>query len=446
MKVKALTRASSDYVGRSGDVYRLPRNASPAVHPFHREREYTRALQATKLDKIMAKPFLCAFDQHSDAVQCLATHPRRLRSLYSASADGELKSWDLSNRELLWSVGAHDGFVRGLACTSTSNCLVTCGTDRTVKVWDLDQCDARPNAITPVKTLLGSMPFTGVDTHWRDDSAVVTCGSQVDVWSLDRSDPVHSFKWGADTITTVKFNKVEVDILASCASDRSVTLYDTRLKSPIRKLILTMCSNALAWNPMEPFNFTVANEDTNLYTFDMRKMDIARNVHSDHVAAVMAVDYAPTGREIVSGGYDRAVRIWADGEGRSREVYVARRMQRILSVKFSADNRFVLSGSDDTNIRLWKAQASKSLQAMLPREKRHLQYQDRLKARFAHVKDVQRIARHRHLPSAIFKEQKKIRVVEASQKRKESNRRSHSKPGAVPFVPRRVKNIVKVEE
>ncbi len=47
-----------------------------------------------------------------------------------------------------------------------------------------------------------------------------------------------------------------------------------------------MKSNAIAWNPMEAFNFTVANEDHNCYTFDMRKLDIALNVHKDHVSAV----------------------------------------------------------------------------------------------------------------------------------------------------------------
>ena len=40
---------------------------------------------------------------------------------------------------------------------------------------------------------------------------------------------------------------------------------------------------------MEAFNFTVANEDHNLYTFDMRKLNIALNVHVDHVGAVYVV-------------------------------------------------------------------------------------------------------------------------------------------------------------
>lgn len=49
--------------------------------------------------------------------------------------------------------------------------------------------------------------------------------------------------------------------IASCASDRSIILYDTREVKPMRKVVMKLKSNQLAWNPMEAFNFTVANED-----------------------------------------------------------------------------------------------------------------------------------------------------------------------------------------
>ena len=48
-------------------------------------------------------------------------------------------------------------------------------------------------------------------------------------------------------------------------------------------------------------------------------------------------------------------------EGRSRDVYHTKRMQRVFSVKFSSDANYVISGSDDTNIRIWKAQSNKAL-------------------------------------------------------------------------------------
>lgn len=51
-----------------------------------------------------------------------------------------------------------------------------------------------------------------------------------------------------------------------------------------------------------------------LYTFDTRKLKQPLQVHMDHVSAVTAIDYAPTGREFVSGGYDKSVRIFEHGK------------------------------------------------------------------------------------------------------------------------------------
>lgn len=74
----------------------------------------------------------------------------------------------------------------------------------------------------------------------------------------------------------------------------------------------------------------------------------------DFVSAVMDVDYSPTGREFVAGGYDRSVRIFPYNGGHSREVYHTKRMQRVFSTRFSRDATYVFSGSDDMNVRVWK--------------------------------------------------------------------------------------------
>ena len=83
---------------------------------------------------------------------------------------------------------------------------------------------------------------------------------------------------------------------------------------------MNLKTNAIAWNPMEAMVFTVASEDYNLYAFDMRRLDRPVNVQMDHTGAVIDLDYSPTGRELVSGSYDKTVRIWTTDSGRSREV------------------------------------------------------------------------------------------------------------------------------
>ena len=47
----------------------------------------------------------------------------------------------------------------------------------------------------------------------------------------------------------------------ACASDRSIILYDMRESVPLRKVVMKMRSNTIAWNPMEAFVFTAASED-----------------------------------------------------------------------------------------------------------------------------------------------------------------------------------------
>lgn len=98
-----------------------------------------------------------------------------------------------------------------------------------------------------------------------------------------------------------------------------------------------------------------------LYTFDIRKLRAPTNVHKDHVEAVVDVDYSPTGKEFVSGSYDKSVRIFEINKGHSREVYHTKRMQRLTCVGWSLDNKYIVNGSDEMNIRVWKARASEKL-------------------------------------------------------------------------------------
>jgi WD repeat and SOF domain-containing protein 1 len=52
----------------------------------------------------------------------------------------------------------------------------------------------------------------------------------------------------------VKFNPVETDIFTSCATDRSIVLYDLRMGSPLKKLVLDMRTNAVCAPPPSVFS------------------------------------------------------------------------------------------------------------------------------------------------------------------------------------------------
>lgn len=273
-----------------------------------------------------------------------------------------------------------------------------------------------------------------------------TCGTDVEVWDYERSDPINTINWGTASVTSIAFNPVETHCFASTGSDRNIAIYDLRDATPVRKVILKMKSNQLAWNPMEAFNFTVANEDSNCYTFDMRNLSFARCVHKGHVGPVMCIDYSPTGQEFATGSYDKTVRLFASNGGHSRDIYHTKRMQRVFQVRYSGDSRFVLSASDDTNVRVWKAHASEKLGILLEREKTALAYSAKLRDRYSSLPEIGRIQRKRHVPKPILTQTKLRGIMKESQQRKIRNRRAHSKPGVVPFEAERAKAIVEEVE
>jgi DDB1- and CUL4-associated factor 13 len=110
------------------------------------------------------------------------------------------------------------------------------------------------------------------------------------------------------------------------------------------------------------------------------------------------------------------------------------------------DATYIVSGSDDGNVRLWRTKASDRSVIRTARERQQLEYNDHLKEQFKHMPEIRKIARRRHVPKAINKEGEKVWTEIAAIKRKEENRRKHSKPGNVPYTVERTKHIVAQKE
>ena len=138
--------------------------------------------------------------------------------------------------------------------------------------------------------------------------------------------------------------------------------------------------------------------------------------------------------------------VFVSFKGRSREIYHTKRMQRLTCVSWSRDNRFILSGSDEMNVRLWKARASEKMGILKERQRAALNYTEKLKEKFAHHPQIKRISKHRQVPKHVLNASREHKIIRESQKRKEANRRVHSKPGNVPYVSERDKHVIDEQE
>ncbi|EHK46413.1 hypothetical protein TRIATDRAFT_240367 [Trichoderma atroviride IMI 206040] len=425
MKIKAISRSVSAQQPPGTDTVKQPRNLDSAIHPFERAREYKRALNAVKLERMHAAPFIGQLGRgHVDGVYSIAKDPNALERFSSGSGDGVVKVWDLTSREEIWHATAHENIVKGLEWTRDQK-LLTCAADRSIKLFDPYNL---PSESAPISSWLGSGAFTSL-SHHRSRNAFAAASSVISIYDLERhtaAPEVLHWPTATDTITNVAFNHVETSVLASCSNDRSIVIYDLRTSTPVAKSVLTFACNRIAWSPMEAFNFAAASEDHNVYLFDMRKIDRARNVLKGHVAAVMDVEFSPTGEELVTASWDRTVRLWERDRGHARDVYHTKRMQRVMSAKWTPDAKYVLSGSDDGNVRIWRANASQRQGIKSARHRQALEYNDALVKRFGHMPEINRIKRHRHLPKVIKKAGEIKNEELKSIKRKEENERKHS--------------------
>lgn len=450
--IKVISRNPDHYLRETKkDIHKVQRNYDPNLHPFEAAREYKLALNATKLERVFAKPFIGSLT-HSEAVSAMCRHPSRLSCAFTGTVEGELKLWDLQSQESKWRIQAHNGQVHAITAAPDGGSFFTVGNDKTIKRWSLQELEER-NEDLPMDTWLCDSIVTGI-THHRHKNEFITCGERVLLWDSSTKSPRFSYDWNTSgdgndaSVACVKFNPVETDLFASSDYANNLVLYDTRAKEVI-KVKMTTRINALAWNPMEAFILTAASEDYNLYSFDIRRMDKNNrviNMHAGHTAAVIDLDYSPTGKQFCSGSYDKSIRIFKVEDGKSQDVYHTKRMFKVNTVLWSADNKYILSGSSDHNVRLWKARASEKMGIMKEREKAAINYSDELKRKYGHFPEIKRIGRHRHLPKHIYHAAKEHRIIKDSQSRKEGNRRAHSKKGAVPYVAARQKPVRGLED
>ena len=132
------------------------------MHPFARARERTRALNAVKIERIFAKPFVASLEGHTDAVEVLVRKPKSLTTVASAGWNGGVyvvcrcpfSPWiltilesplihpdiiihDLQPRtEIVTLRGAHKGKASGLCFSGEDgDRFLSCGVDKTVKLW-----------------------------------------------------------------------------------------------------------------------------------------------------------------------------------------------------------------------------------------------------------------------------------------------------------------------
>mmetsp|Transcript_9398 Transcript_9398/g.34876 ORF Transcript_9398/g.34876 Transcript_9398/m.34876 type:complete len:506 (-) Transcript_9398:2017-3534(-) len=451
------------------------------IHSMEKPRELVRAINAAKYKKMFARPFVGHLNGHRDTPHHLAIFGASDTStgayVCSASGDGEIRLWDIMEMRLMSLVpNAHNGFVNALDVDSGSSrrLLYSVGQDAHVKVWNLsdwmDQYETQSltstskQHIDSASYIHSKMSFDNqhmtvsdvsslskkpvMDTISKNDTNLLyitlapkqndaqvrtfaTAGDCVKLWDAERCVPKQAFDIDQlDTVLKVKYSPIEQHLLAVTSRDRSVAIYDTRSSSIAQRFKMKMRSNDITFNPYNPFRFSIANDDWNAYTFDIRNIGDGPSImHTGHTNAVMSVDYSPAGHEFVTAGYDGLIRIFNvdDTNYISRDSYHTQRMRRVHTCRFSHDGLYILSGSDDHGIRVWKTDASAPLRTLRGEEQRKLNYNTALLDRYKNIKQVRSLVDHEHVPRTVKSTLTKLNEHRLAEQKKEKRTNRYNK-------------------
>jgi WD40 repeat protein len=342
----------------------------------------------------------------STPAKSVAFHPNNSSILVAADKNALVESISLTRV-----IRASDTPIYGLTPTSDGSYLLTCGADKTAKLWNLGNGNAE-------RTFVGAQGTLKAVAISKNNALVATGGGEgiIRVYNFADAKLLGSYKTPGP-IESLVFSANNQALIAGC-SDKSVVALNVNwnpgqpLPPEFGKVMeshthaagcsgvansadgQTIYSSGLdkavkAWkfasaNPTKSFGhpnlvdvvvysqdgarLATGCHDGAVRIWDIAKSQVIKEIKAHQItmpnpqpAAVYSLAWSYDGKQLVSGGYDGSLKIWDAANGtlvREFKAYKEKEFEKghregVFAVLFSPDNKFLASCSSDHCIKLW---------------------------------------------------------------------------------------------
>lgn len=247
--------------------------------------------------------------------------------------------------KLVGSYNCKQGAVRAVRFNVDGSYCLTCGADKSVKLWN-------PHLGTMIKSYTGH-GYEVLDAHSSIDNAQF-CSCSLDkavlLWDVATGKILRKYRGHVGRINCVRFNE-EGNVVLSGSLDGSVRIWDCRSKRPDPIQILEEAKDSVTSIFVSDHEIVTGSADCSVRRYDIRSGELI----SDFVGSpVTCVNLTRDGQCVLTSSLDNTLRLLDKDSGELLNEYIGHKNTeyRVESV-ISSNDRQILSGSEDGFVFIW---------------------------------------------------------------------------------------------
>nr|XP_046235597.1 serine-threonine kinase receptor-associated protein [Scatophagus argus] len=225
----------------------------------------------------------------------------------TAAADFTAKVWDaVSGDEVL--TLAHKHIVKTVSFTEDSNCLLTGGNDKLLRIYDLSNPEAAPQEISGHTSAIKKALWC------NGDKQILSAAEDKTIRLWDRSSMEEVKTLTFDTSVSSMEYMADGEILV-ITYGKTIAFYNALSLDLIKTVEAPAPINSASLHPEKDF-FVAGGDDFKLYKFDYSTKEELES-YKGHFGPVHCVRFSPDGELYASGSEDGTLRLWQTAVGKT---------------------------------------------------------------------------------------------------------------------------------